>query len=184
MRRARNAVLGLASLLASFAAHASIVQRMEIEDLARAAQLVVVARVESVQATWEPEGDAIRTHAMLVVESGIAGVAPQRVHVSVLGGTVDGMGAGYPAGASFREGERVVVFLEARRGRTAEFMVTGAFQGLFLIEREAETGMDIAVRESSREGVALVGGGEDDALPLRLYTDELVARVHSARGAR
>lgn len=183
MRRARLVVLLGLAWITSLTAHATMVQRMEVEDLARAAQVVAIARVESVQAAWEPDRGMIRTHAMLVLESAIAGAPPKRIHVSVLGGTVDGIDARYPAGATFHAGERVVVFLEARGGHAGEFLVTGAFQGAFSLEREAETGLDVAVRASSRDGVAIVGA-DPDAPPLRMYTDELVARVRAARGAR
>jgi hypothetical protein len=185
MRRARVTWLGLAMamLAAPLAARATVLQRMEIEDLARSAHVVAIVRVESVRAAWERDQGSIRTHAVLVRESDIAGSAPERIHVSVLGGTVDGVSAAYSAGATFREGERLAIFLEPRRGHAGEWLVTGAFQGAFELERERETGMDVAVRASSRAGVALAPEAEtsDD---LRLYVDELVARVRAVRGAR
>jgi len=187
VRRAGIFVAAMAAMAVSFAAHASMVQRMEVEDLARAAQVVAIARVESVQAAWEGDLGTIRTHTVLSLETAIAGAPPARMHVSVLGGTLDGIDARYPAGATFVAGERVVVFLEPRRGGAAEWLVTGAFQGVFALEREAETGLDIAVRANEREGVALVGragSGDVDEPTLRLYTDELVARVRAVRGAR
>lgn len=185
MRRSRVTWLGLAMamLAAPLAALATVVERMDVEDLARAAQLVAIVRVESVRAAWESDRGAIRTHVLLVRESDVAGSAPARIHVSVLGGTVDGISAAYPAGATFREGERLAVFLEPRRGHAGEWLVTGAFQGAFELEREPETGMDVAVRASSRDGVALVPDTEEQG-DLRLYVDELVARVRAVRGSR
>lgn len=181
MCRARIALVWLAfastMVAASFAAHATVMRQMDVEDLARAARVVAVVRVESVQAGWDH--GSIRTNAMLVRESVIAGAAPAKIHVSVLGGTVDGISAVYTAATRFREGDRLVVFLEPRRGHDGEWLVTGEFQGAFAVEREAETGMEILVRAPLRDGVELVGSGED--LRSSLYLDELVARVHAAR---
>lgn len=181
MSRARVFVLGLAMLTAAtFAAHATVMQRMDVETLARAAQVVAVARVEAVEARWEPDRMMIRTHATLAVESLIAGEAPSRLDVSVLGGTIDGTTVVYAAGATFVPGDRVAVFLDRRKTRSNEWLVTGAFQGAFRIEREPETGLDLAVRESTREEVSFLG--DVDALePESLYVDELVARVRAAR---
>jgi hypothetical protein len=182
--RARLAGLAFAIAVSSLSANATVLQGMDVEALARAAQVVAVVRVESVEARWEPDRSMIRTHATLVVERAIAGSPSERIHVSVLGGTVEGSAVDYPAGARFREGDRLAVFLEKRRkAGTNEWLVTGAFQGAFAIERDAETGLEVAVRERVRGGVAITDSVDDEE-PLRLYLDELEARVRAVRGAR
>lgn len=184
MSRARVFLPALAAMFATaLAAHATVLQRMDVEELAKAAEVIAVARVEAVEARWEPDRSVIRTHVTLELERAVFGAPARRLHVSVLGGALEGSEVAYPAGATFRAGERVVVFLEKRKSRAAEWLVVGAFQGAFAIEREGETGLDVLVRDTVREGVALTGDAMDEA-PVRLYLDELEARVRAARGLK
>ena len=59
----------------------------------------------------------------------------------------------------------------------------GAFQGAFRLEREPETGMDLAVRTRPRN-VAFANDDADAAPETRLYADELIARVRAARSGK
>lgn len=182
MSRSRRVALSLLlfSLIVPAASRATVLLEMDIEAMARRAQVVAVARVESVEARWEDDRAMIATYTRLRVEERIAGSSPERVEVRVIGGTVDGVSAIVDGGAQFRSGDRVLVFLEPRRSRSDQWIVSGAFQGAFRLEREPDTGMDIAVRPVAR-GVAIVGGEPEE---LRLYVDEVAARVRLARGER
>ena len=186
MRPAVPFVLALLSFLAAVpVARATSILRMDVEDLARAAQVVAVARVDSVESRWEPDGSVIVTETRLTLERSIAGEPPNGIVLTSLGGSVGGITALYAGGARLRPGERVVVFLEPRRRAAAQWLLTGAYQGAFRLEREAETGMDVAVRETARDGVSLVGPASDAGTGmLRMYLDELEARVRAARGER
>lgn len=182
------------SLFTTSAARATLVQRMEVEDLARASDLVAVARVETVTSGWDGRG-SIRTRTRMRVERVLGGAggtfAGSVVDVTSFGGEVDGIAADFPGNPRFREGERVVVFLAPWERRPGERQVVGAFQGAFRLGVEPVTAMPIAVRRAV-PGAALVGGdpamgggeGEGD---LVLYLDELEARVRAVsagRGAR
>jgi hypothetical protein len=181
----RSALAALALLLAAPSALATVAVRMDVESVAAASDLIVIARVETVEPRLEPASMALRTHATLLVERTIAGPSKTTLHVSVLGGELEGRSIPYPVGARFRTGERVLVFLERRKSRVDEWLVTGAFQGMYRIETDRETGLDVAVRDRVRDGVVFYGGGsspEDFDEPVRLYVDELEARVRAVRG--
>lgn len=184
------------SLFTTSAARATLVQRMEVEDLARASDLVAVARVEAVTSGWDGRG-SIRTRTRMRVERVLGGagetLAGSVVDVTSFGGEVDGIAADFPGNPRFREGERVVVFLAPWERRPGERQVVGAFQGAFRLGLEPVTAMPIAVRRAA-PGAALVGGdsvmgdGEGEGGgDLVLYLDELEARVRAVsagRGAR
>ncbi len=159
------------------AAHATLLQRFEIEDLARHSEAVAVVRVLEVKAAWEDDA-MIRTRVRLGVERVIAGRAPREVTVVIAGGTVGEASATVGGMPAFAAGERMVVFLEPRK--SGGMHVVGAFQGAFRLVTEAETGMPLAVREAAK-GAAFYGVEEEDDGARSLYLDELEARVREVR---
>lgn len=166
---------------APLAARATLLVHFDVEDLARKAKVVAIARVDSVETRWEDDRAMIATYTRLTVEDALAGTAPETVEIRVIGGTVDGVSAVVAGGAAFQAGDRVVVFLEPRRTRPDHWQVIGAFQGAFRLEREDETGMEVAVRAAPR-GIAFARG--EEVREARLYLDELVARVRATRGGK
>lgn len=165
-------------------ARATLVQRMEVEDLTRASDLVAIAVVERVASGWDANG-SIRTRATMRIERVLSGggAVPRTVEVTSFGGEVDGTSMDFPGNPRFETGERVVVFLAPWEKRPGERQVVGAFQGAFRLAVEPETSMPLAVRRSA-PGAAVVGGDPAEGGDLVLYLDELEARVRSAGGAK
>lgn len=169
MRHTRVLLL-LACLLAALrlcapAAH-SLVIPMDLADLTRAAQRVVVARVEDVRAAQDRPGRAIYTFVRLTVEETLAGPrGPQRLMLRVPGGRIGNLRYVVSEVPTFSVGERCVLFLAPGRCPLA-----GAWQGKKTIVDNRVLGENMSLgrlRQDVRNyalGVpALRSGGEDFA---------------------
>jgi hypothetical protein len=171
---ARQPVAGLVAAALALAlggrASASVVTRMDVEDLTRLSAVVAVGTVESVVSARGGRG-VIHTDVTVRVEETLKGARAPRVVLRQPGGRVgaDQMVAfGMP---EFAAGERVLVF--AARTRGGALSVTGLFQGKYRVVSEA--GVEMAVRDA--EDGALVVGRAKASAPARERLDLLRARV-------
>lgn len=119
-------VLPPAALLPPTSAAAATVRRLELPDLVRLADLIVLATVQATEATRR--GNRIVTRATLTPETTLKGAPPDPLVVEVPGGVIGGIGQKVPGAARFEPGEQVIVFLDAT-DTPGQLAVVGMAQG-------------------------------------------------------
>lgn len=150
-------VLPPAALIPPTTAAAATVRRLELPDLVRLADLIVLATVQATEPTRR--GKRIVTHATLVPETTLKGTAPDPLVVEVPGGVIGGIGQKVPGAARFDAGEQVIVFLEASAPGGA-LAVVGMAQGKLRVV----PGLDGARLVRDLDGLSLVDIAPDGTL--------------------
>ena len=123
-------------LLAALAppARATVLKELGLAELTRLADRVVVAKVEARRSRWE--AGRIVTDVVLMVEDSAKGDARpgDRVVVTTLGGSVNGIGMRVIGEAAFVQGETALVFMQ---GGKAGMQVVGMAQGRLPVSLDA-----------------------------------------------
>jgi len=142
----------VAAFLFAAPADGSVVQGLELEELAAEADRIVLGRVLFSESFLRRDGQ-IWTWHRIEVEREIRGTAPDQreLIVETMGGQIGQIGMRVEGEASFQLGERVLVFVHGGGPYTA-FRTVGMGQGVMRVRREK--GVD-TVRQS-REGLMLV----------------------------
>lgn len=171
--------LGFALALASARpARASVALELSVEQLTEKADLVVQGHVLGQQAAWT-RGGRIVTIAHIAVDSVLKGAASGTVEVAHLGGHVGDIGQQVSGEVSFREGEEVLLFLEARRHQPGIYRVVGMSQGKFTLDRTGE----MVIAHQSLDGLGLIakpGGRIQEPAGASIPLAQLAARVARA----
>ena len=139
--------LALLGLAVTVPAHAQTMggRPPSIPDLTVQSSLVVVGEVVSVRSEWNAARTEIVTQIELRGDEVLRGsLTGGLVTVQQIGGQVGDVTSTLAGAPSFVKGERVLLFLSARRNGTLG--VTGLFQGKFSVERDPATGEEWAVR--------------------------------------
>lgn len=147
---------------------ASTFLAMDETGLVAASTAVVRGRVVSVESFWNDAHTLIVTEAVIDVESKIVGDAPRFLSVRTAGGTVDDftvVAHGFP---TFRDGERVLLFLQRddraplgrvhEGGRPEGYRVTGYQLGHYRLVTNSR-GQEIAVPTLDRDTRMLTRDG-------------------------
>ena len=124
---------------------ATSLEKMSIEKMAGAAQMIVRAQCVANAAQWE--AGEIWTFTTFEVSESWKGAASQRVTVRLLGGTVGGVTSHVSGVPRFRVGEGVILFLEPTR--RADFTVVSWQQGTFRIGRDQRSGVEIVTQDTA-----------------------------------
>jgi len=174
--------------LAPGPARATTVLRLPVEAMAERSDLVLRAEVSRVAVAAAPADERrITTSVTLRVLQVLKGhAAAPTLTIRLLGGSIGRWTLAVPGTPSFREGEEVVVFLEATRDG---FKPAGLWLGKYQVRRDAAGGAravrapgDAAVVDEIGGAFALEGGVShaDDEIDL----DALVSRIRAgaARG--
>ncbi|HEV8322020.1 MAG TPA: hypothetical protein VG389_10430 [Myxococcota bacterium] len=186
-------------------ATASSALRLEVADLARASEVVIVGRVEATRAEWNSAGTGIHTLVTVRVAEVVARtegtpsaalVPGQTVEVLTRGGVVGDMGMTVLGAAELRTGEEVVLFLERLGPRLG---AVGWAQGKWALAPvpppaapgapPATLAPDDRLCVSAAGAFSLMARGPDGALvpvppPGARTLRTLKAEVRAARGAR
>jgi hypothetical protein len=173
----RKLPLMLGALLISFGLlsplGATVLVGLDLDGLCDRSPHILRGEVVSLTPGWH--GGRILTAVTLRVERSLAGPATRgdRVTFYRLGGEVGGIGQRVLGEASFRKGERVIVFLQRVGGR---LVVTGMVQGKMRV-------LDAARPGGTRRVVSAVGGfalrGGRHPLPVPTTLPDLEARVQA-----
>lgn len=161
----------------ALAARATVLVPLDTKALTERAERVVLGTVESEQARWSSDHQAIYTDVTIRVTRVYKGAVKPGEHVVVRreGGVVDGVGMRVYGAASFTVGEEVVVFMETR-GNAA--WTVGMTQGKLRVV----TGADGVKRVSAAMGdVAFTrpGGARTQALSQPRRLDDFEREVRS-----
>lgn len=146
MMRKRNPLLAtILALVAAAAAGATTLVRMDLDELAAAAPLIV--RVRCVENEARADGNEIWTFTRFEVVEALKGTAPREVTVRLLGGRVGHVTARVDGVPRFAPGEETYLFLEPTR--SADLSVTGWVQGTFRIQRDPPSGSETVTQDTS-----------------------------------
>ena len=149
-----NPRYGIAALLRLFALaacgcvvalHATTLLRMDLEQLARAADAVVRVRCTE-SASYTEQGNVWTRTEFTVIES-LKGAPPSPITVRLPGGRLGQITVSIEAVPRFRPGEEGVLFLEELP--TGDYTVTGWALGSFRIRRNDHTGEQTVTQDSS-----------------------------------
>jgi len=183
----------LVTLLVTSPAQASIVDAMSLAELAEAADVVVVARVDGQRSRYDAQGRIVTDVTLRIEESLHGGLARgSRVIVQRLGGAVGDLGLRVEGEAVYVDGERLVLF--ARRLTTPSGPVlrpVGMSQGVLPIEDDAGVevvtpggaGLELVTRDA--DGRLVPGSPAISApRPADEVIDEIRALVAETHGPR
>jgi hypothetical protein len=139
--RLRRILATLLLLAAAFApaARASMVEALDLAELVRNADQVVVARVIAQESHYDEHGRIVTDVHMQVEHSEKGHDAPGAiVVVRRLGGVVDGIGMRVEGEPSFEEGELVLLFGSRRSGHDVLWPVGMSQGAMQVFERDGE----------------------------------------------
>lgn len=178
----------LATTLCPAPAAATVMVEVPLEDMARAADAIVLGRVvrTEVRVVIDPARGAMpHTLSEIAVTEWIAGSGGRTVVIDELGGEIQGEGLAIAGTPVYRPGEEVVVFLERADGRLRTYAMA---QGRFEIRRGVGGVPDYVTRDLS--DVALVrwgaGGmhvdhGQDAPMALEVFVEH-IRRIAASYG--
>ena len=126
-------------------AAATTLARMSLEELARAADIVVRVRCVAAASRWD--SGMIWTFTEFEVLERLKGAPPERIRVRVPGGRVGHLLATIEAAPRFRPGEQSVLFLE--KSSAGDYSVTAWAEGTFRIHRLPPAGGEAVTQDSS-----------------------------------
>lgn len=161
-RRIVGALIATA-LLAAPAGFAATVRALSLVDLVDESDAVVRGTAVAEQTSRHPRLGIVRL-VEVRVDRLLAGEAPLRLEVLLLGGELELEATRVPGEADLAVGEEAVLFLSRAGGETARFRVVGLAQGAFRVIRDRETGAAFATRTLG--DLRMVGEASDDRLGL------------------
>ena len=173
-------LLAAAAIFLALSAQATVVQRLEIEELTRLSTDVFHGEILSTQTYWNAERTRIYTGVNVRINESLKGVARRgdTIKVMQLGGEKDGSKTDYSGRPEFQAGESVVLF--TTRTRNNDLTVVGLKQGKMQVSGQTVTrdfsGLTVLERSKS--------GGELQAVkasPMQLTLTELRRRVAGAK---
>jgi hypothetical protein len=149
---------------------------LDVAGLARSSDVVVRGKVVSVAPRWTKDHGRIITDTEVDVTEAWKGAPSKRITVMQPGGEIGEVGQRVEGVATFKPGEEVVVFLEARGDR---FTMAGMAQGRFVVERSSDGTASFA-RQDQCADLYLVEAATRQAVspaPLALSVDALKKQV-------
>lgn len=171
---------GAAAFFSESSVKATIMQRLEVEELARNSTDVFHGQIASTQTYWNAEHTRIYTGVNVRINENFKGSAlrGETIRVTQLGGEKDGFKTDYAGRPEFTVGESVVLF--TTRTRNNELTVVGLKQGKMLVNGQSviRDFSGIVMMERSKSGKELQ--------PLKISSmqfplSELRRRVSSAK---
>ena len=134
----------LAALSIASPARATTIERMTLDQLARAAGAVVRARCVSTSARWE--NGSIWTFSEFDIVERFKGNPPARIRVRSPGGSVGHISTRVEEAPEFRPGDDAVLFLEA--AADGSYGVTAWTEGTFRIRKGPRAGQELVTQDS------------------------------------
>lgn len=174
-------LLAVAALFLALSSQATIMQRLEIEELARNSSDIFYGQILSTDTYWNSEHTRIYTGARVRINDSFkSGIGTTRrgdiVNVVQPGGEKDGIKMDYAGRPEFTTGEEVVLF--TTRTRNNELTIVALKQGKMHVDGQTVT------RDFS--GLTLVerGGSGKELLPVKSAPTQLTLTELRQRIAR
>ncbi|MGE0882238.1 MAG: hypothetical protein AB7P14_01720 [Blastocatellales bacterium] len=173
-------LLGVFALFLALSAQATIVQKLEVEELTKLSSNIIHGQIISVQTDWNSEHTRIYTKAKINVYESFKGAVRrgETIDIVQLGGEKDGVKLDYDGRPEFATGESVVLF--ATRTRSNDLTVVGLKQGKMKVSGQYVTrdfsGLTVVERAKSGNGLQPA-----KILATRLTMDELRQRIARAK---
>ena len=125
-----------------------------LRELTRMADVIVIGEVVHTQSEWNASRTVIWTRIQVGIEEGLKGSAKgERLNFSQMGGQIGDIAASVGGTPSFREGERVLLFLSTRADKSLG--IVGIFHGKFTIEPSKSSDNKLVVRREPDSGRVL-----------------------------
>ncbi|MBL8168390.1 MAG: hypothetical protein JNJ50_09565 [Acidobacteria bacterium] len=173
-------LFGALCLFVALSTQATIMQRLEIEDLTRLSSDVFHGQILSTETRWNPEHTRIYTDVRVRINEAFKGTAKSNsvVTVTQLGGEKDGVKVDYAGRPEFTTGESVVLF--TTRTQSNQLTVVALKQGKLQVKGAEVTrdfsGLTLVQRTKQNQALQPVA-----ARPDRLTMDELRTRIVRSR---
>ncbi|HMV86084.1 MAG TPA: hypothetical protein PLD20_31620 [Blastocatellia bacterium] len=169
-------LLAAAAIFLALSAQATVVQRLEIEELTRLSTDVFHGEIVSTQTYWNAEHTRIYTGVNVRINESLKGSSRrgETIKVVQLGGEKDGSKTDYAGRPEFQAGESAILF--TTRTRNNELTVVGLKQGKMQVNGQTVTRdfSGLTVLERSKSGGELQAA---KASPMQLTLTELRERV-------
>ncbi|MGC4117831.1 MAG: hypothetical protein QM765_25410 [Myxococcales bacterium] len=159
-------------------ARAAVVLPLDVEDLARRADVVVRGTAVGTRTVRSADGKQVHTVTTIKVDLSLKGASPFEVEVLSPGGTWGHITQSVSGAPRFAPGERVILFLRAAGPR--RFRVEGLSLGKFEVSLD-ERGATQVSRRAEGLQVAAPDGAVRPAQPVGPVPEEdFLARVRAA----
>jgi len=168
----------LAAILFPFSAQATLVKPVDVETLARRADVIVRGTTKATAASLTEDGRQIQTVAKVTVGSVLKGEAMSEFEVRTPGGTIGDITQVVHGAPQFVEGQEVILFLH--RVSERRFTIEGFAQGKYEVVKGSD---GVARVAQDLRGIGILGpdgavrpGTKVEPVPER----DLLARVRRA----
>jgi hypothetical protein len=135
------------TLVASFQALSTTVEKFSLDDLVQKSGRIVVGKCVSRESRWNDRITLILTTARFTVSEPLKGPSDGFVNVVTVGGTLDGITQTVSGMPVFEPEEEVLLFLEP--SKNGHWQPLGMSQGKFRILRNRQTGEQEVVHSLS-----------------------------------
>lgn len=169
-------LLAAAAIFLALSSQATIMQRLEIEELTRNSTDVIYGQVISTETYWNPEHTRIYTGVRVRINETFKGAARRGdlVKVVQLGGEKDGARTEYSGRPEFTANESVVLF--TTRTRNNDLTVVALKQGKMQVDGQTVT------RDFS--GLTLMDRSKSGLQPAKAFSAQLTLNELRQRVAR
>ena len=142
-----------------FSAGASVILKMNTQQMTVLADQIVHGRVVKKVSQWDQKTRRIYTYTTLTILETLKGVTKRKeVTIRQLGGSANGIGMRVPGAAKFQLGEEVVVFLEQKKPTIQQVM--GMTYGKYTVLTNPDTKKRYLIRDLRGVSVAHYQGGK------------------------
>jgi len=150
----------------------AIMKGLSTEELTKASDMVIVGKVENVEAQWSKDGKIIFTSAYIVIDNVIKGPAQANITVEYEGGEIGDIGLKVSDESPLLKGEKVILFLKSGKSKKdgVAYNIVGKSQGKYVID---------AYGIATKSGFSIVDKEEniDNNLPV----DELIEKIREVK---
>lgn len=171
----------LTSLLAKIG-FATTMRKLTINDLIHGAHKIVIGTCTAITSQWNEDHSYIFSHVTIQVSESLKGQPPPKIVLTQSGGVVGDKAMHVVGGATFRQGEEVLLFLREMSVRETKegpkkiiTRVFGMSQGKFTIVTDMATGRKITERDLS--GIGFIGPKGEESESRKVYLEDFVAEI-------
>jgi hypothetical protein len=173
----------VALLLFIWAAQATMVKPMSVEDLTRAASAVIEGQATETWTSWNAVHTRIYTFTRVRVSQTLKGPALDTVVVKQLGGSAGGYTQHVSGVRPMQAGEDALLFLRPSEAHDGTMVVVGLMQGHFRFARDSQTGSTLVSNGVlGAEEVQSASSKVENYRGSSLTLGQIEARVKAAAG--